>query len=249
MTAGSWAMWLTVSEVGLSIFLATVSSGTSAPVGVRIMMLAQHLVGVGVLADRPRGSPDRCRRAHRWSRPGACRRRSRAAGGSGRPTGRGARRRRGRSRSRSARARICRSELTSRMLGMRFMRSSIMRREGRAAPSRSLERMPNWYCARDCVVADVDRLDRLEEDVDAGHRAGRAAQPGDHLERGRLALRLVAQGDEDAARIHRVGGVAAADRRHHGDDVGIALDDLGQHASGAPPWRRTRHRPARPSRR
>jgi len=39
MTEGSWAIWLTVSEVGLSIFFATVSSGTIAPVGVRIMIL------------------------------------------------------------------------------------------------------------------------------------------------------------------------------------------------------------------
>ena len=38
MTDGSWAMWLTVSDVGLSLRLATVSSGTSAPVGVRTWM-------------------------------------------------------------------------------------------------------------------------------------------------------------------------------------------------------------------
>ena len=39
MTDGSWAMWLTVSDVGLSLRLATVSSGTSEPLGVRICIL------------------------------------------------------------------------------------------------------------------------------------------------------------------------------------------------------------------
>ena len=38
MTAGSCEMWLTVSEVGLSERLATVSSGTRPPVGVRTIM-------------------------------------------------------------------------------------------------------------------------------------------------------------------------------------------------------------------
>ena len=33
-------MWLTVSDVGLSLRLATVSSGTSAPLGVRIAFCA-----------------------------------------------------------------------------------------------------------------------------------------------------------------------------------------------------------------
>ena len=102
-------------------------------------------------SGRPRGSPGRCRRRRRWSRPGASRRPSRAAGGSGRPRGRAARRCRGRSRSRAERARTCRSELTSMMVGMRRIRSSISGAKSRSA-ARSLERMPNWYWARVCVV-------------------------------------------------------------------------------------------------
>src|SRR5476651_2025055 len=50
------------------------------------------------------------------------------------------------------RARTCRSELTSAMDGMRRIRSSIRGANSRR-PLRSLERMPNWYCARDWVVA------------------------------------------------------------------------------------------------
>ena len=50
------------------------------------------------------------------------------------------------------RARTCRSEFTSAMLGMRRIRSSIRGANSRRL-LRSLERMPNWYCARDWVVA------------------------------------------------------------------------------------------------
>src|SRR5476649_567155 len=50
------------------------------------------------------------------------------------------------------RARICRSEFTSAIEGMRFMRSSICGANSRRL-ARLLERMPNWYWLRDWVVA------------------------------------------------------------------------------------------------
>ena len=50
------------------------------------------------------------------------------------------------------RALTWRSEFTSVNDGMRFMRSSISGAYSRSC-ARLLERMPNWYCARLCVVA------------------------------------------------------------------------------------------------
>ena len=48
MTDGSWPMWLTVREVGLSI-LATASSGTSRAGRRAHLQAAQDLAGIGVL--------------------------------------------------------------------------------------------------------------------------------------------------------------------------------------------------------
>ena len=175
---------------------------------------AQHLVGVGVLRvgleDHLVGVVGRVDGRDL----AACRRPSRAAGGSGRPTGRAARRCRGRCRSTVERARTCRSELTSMIVGMRRMRSSISGAYSRSA-ARSLERMPNWYWARVCVVPMLIDWIGWKKTLMPGTVAVARRSRAITCSAAVLALGLVAQGDEDAARVDGVGGVAAAHRRHH----------------------------------
>jgi len=69
ITAGSWAIWFTVSEVGLSVRFATVSSGTSEPVGVRAHLHpAQYFVRVGILGVDLKDDLIRVVGGRRWSR-------------------------------------------------------------------------------------------------------------------------------------------------------------------------------------
>ena len=67
------------------------------------------------------------------------------------------------------------------IVGMRLMRSSISGAYSRSA-ARLLERMPNWYCARVCVVAMLIDWIGWKKMLMPGTDAVVAAQPRDHLQ-------------------------------------------------------------------
>ena len=246
VTDGSWAMWLTVSAVGLSTALRHRIERHERRRWACAPCMRAASRWYRRTSDRPRGSPGRCPPARRWSRPAACRRPSRTASriwSTVRPSRDGDvavdvdRRRRARD-----------LQVGIHVDDARDAPHAIFDHAARSSrsASRSVDCMPNWYWARDCVVADVDRLDRLEEDVDAGHRGRGAAQAGDDLPGAVLALRLVAQRDEHAARIRcwrRCRRRPSTSPRRRRDRAGRSR----RAPPGAPPWRRTRRRRGRPS--
>ena len=227
MTAGSWAMWLTVSDVGLSIALGHGVERHQRAGRRAHHDAAQHLVGVGVFRI---GLEDHL------------------VGVVGRVDGRDLARAEGRveqqadlvDRQAEARGGVA-VDLDHGRAGAHlqvgvdveddrnaphalFHQRRVLAQAGEIARAHAelvLARASAW-CAM--LIDWTGWKKMLMPGTDAVARRSRAITS----QRRGLALGLVAQRDEDAARVDGVGGIAAAHRRHHRDDVGIALDDLGQ---------------------
>ena len=120
------------------------------------------------------------------------------------------------------------------MAGMRRMRSSIRGAQSRSA-ARSLERMPNWYCARDCVVPMLIDCTGWKKTLMPGHllrvaRRSRAITSVALAVRSGLSRSMMKMRPE----LTVLAALPPPTVEISCSDVGIALDDLGQRLTGAP---------------